>query len=168
LVQEIPNSWFPLYWFPPSEFTSPISCSTKQAGNSGLFLFGITPILPTHKLIHQGLTKDWRQLPLLFLVRQAANRSFHSAWGAFYLFTIGVFGVKATENIEQFKAFSQNMMHGSMDITDRLYGNLAREDVKNAISSFGGNDLIDVDDEETLKEFREFQEFKRWRKQLNK
>ena len=34
LTQEIPNSWFPHYWFPPNEFTSSVSCSTKQAGIS--------------------------------------------------------------------------------------------------------------------------------------
>ncbi len=76
----------------------------------------------------------------------------------------GVFGVKVAENLERYKAFSQNMMHGSMDITDRLYGNLAREDVKNAISSLGGDDPLDIGDGETLKEFREFQAFKRWQK----
>jgi hypothetical protein len=36
---------------------------------------------------------------------------------------------------EEFKAYSQNMMHESMEITDRLYGRLNNHDVKRIIQN---------------------------------
>ena len=74
----------------------------------------------------------------------------------------GVYGVKSVTSIEEFKAFSQNMMHESMEITDRLYGRLARNDVRKVISSLGGNQKAEPVDEELFEQFLEFQA---WRNQ---
>lgn len=72
----------------------------------------------------------------------------------------GVFGVKAARTIEEFKAFSQNMMHESMGITDRLYGRLAGDDVRNAISGLRQDEA----DEKTTEElFIQFSQFLKWR-----
>ena len=46
----------------------------------------------------------------------------------------GVYAVKQAEDIEEFKAYSQNMMHRSMEITDRLYGRLGGDDVKAVVT----------------------------------
>ncbi len=75
----------------------------------------------------------------------------------------GVFGVKAAKTIEEFKAFSQNMMHESMEITDRLYGKLASNDIKEVISKFRENKL--GSDEDRL--LAQFSEFLKWRKSKN-
>ena len=47
----------------------------------------------------------------------------------------GVYAVKKATDIEEFKAYSQNMMHESMEITDRLYGRLNGDDVKAVITN---------------------------------
>ena len=72
----------------------------------------------------------------------------------------GVFGVKTAKTIEEFKAFSQNMMHESMEITDRLYGKLATNDIKYVISRFGESDLENNEDR-LLAQFSEFLKWKR-------
>lgn len=46
----------------------------------------------------------------------------------------GVYVVKQAEDIEEFKAYSQNMMHGTMEITDRLYGRLDGDDIKAVVT----------------------------------
>jgi integrase len=61
----------------------------------------------------------------------------------------GVYGIKKVKTTEEFKAFSQNMSHKSMEITDSLYGELASNDVRNVILGMsekdekGGNDEMD-------------------------
>ena len=62
----------------------------------------------------------------------------------------GVFAVKQAENIEEFKAYSQNMMHESMEITDRLYGRLSGEDVKAVVK--GVNKSVSKDREAIFEE----------------
>jgi integrase len=71
----------------------------------------------------------------------------------------GVFGVKAAKTIEEFKAFSQNMMHESMGITDRLYGRLASNDVSKTIMRFRETSDASQESEEL---FRQFSEFQKW------
>lgn len=68
----------------------------------------------------------------------------------------GVFGVKATKTIEEFKAFSQNMMHENMEITDRLYGRLGLDDVKRVVSGLKISNKEDESDEDILREFLKF------------
>lgn len=68
----------------------------------------------------------------------------------------GVFGVKAATSIEEFKAFSQNMMHESMEITDRLYGRLAGDDVREVILGFPREGRREHYMEDILKEFKAF------------
>lgn len=70
----------------------------------------------------------------------------------------GVFGVKAAKTVEDFKAFSQNMMHESMEITDRLYGRLASDEVKNTIQNLG----IDNPNQDDQELFRQFLAYKKW------
>lgn len=66
----------------------------------------------------------------------------------------GVYVVKQAEDIEEFKAYSQNMMHGSMEITDRLYGQLSGDDVKAVVT---GKKEKTENDKHLL-----FQEFMNW------
>ena len=44
---------------------------------------------------------------------------------------------KKADSYEHSKAFSQNMMHESMEIAEHLYGNLAGEIVRRIISHLG-------------------------------
>ena len=57
-----------------------------------------------------------------------------------------IYGMKHARNIEQLKAISQNLMHGSLAVTDGIYGNLAEDDVRSAIASLGPlvNDQKDI------------------------
>jgi len=71
----------------------------------------------------------------------------------------GVYGVKVSQKTEEYKVFSQNMGHESMDITDRLYGKLAGDDVKKIIMTFSENTLPEPGDKEL---FRQFSAFKKW------
>ncbi len=71
----------------------------------------------------------------------------------------GVYGIKNVNSIEEFKAFSQNMMHGSMEITDRMYGRLANDNVKSIISNMKSGKTNQK--KEDL--FQEFSEFIEWR-----
>ena len=71
----------------------------------------------------------------------------------------GVFGVKAAKTIEDFKAFSQNMMHESMEITDRLYGRLAGDNVKMKISTMSIQSDQNGTDEELFNQFMAFQKW---------
>jgi integrase/recombinase XerD len=70
----------------------------------------------------------------------------------------GVYGVKNAKTTEKFKAFSQNMMHESMEITDRLYAGLASDDVREIISSMGG----EVESKKDEELFKHFIAFKKW------
>ena len=63
-----------------------------------------------------------------------------------------MFGVKAAKTIEEFKAFSQNMMHESMEITDRLYGQLGSEDIKRTISNLSISNDNAGSEEDLVKE----------------
>ena len=76
----------------------------------------------------------------------------------------GVYGVKVARTIEEFKAFSQNMRHESMEITDRLYGRLANDDIRKTISQFREKDSEGNEDEKLFNQFREFQEWKKSQK----
>lgn len=60
-----------------------------------------------------------------------------------------VYGVRNAQNMAELKAVSQNLMHSSLAITDGLYGNLAGDDVKSAISSLGRKADVDDPDDET-------------------
>lgn len=71
----------------------------------------------------------------------------------------GVFGVKQAKTVEEFKAFSQNMMHESMEITDRLYGRLARDDVHAAINRIGAREGRDSDEDRLYKDFLAFRKW---------
>jgi len=42
--------------------------------------------------------------------------------------------------MEEYKALSQNMMHESVATTDKTYGVLIRDDVKNIIATFKPDD----------------------------
>lgn len=77
----------------------------------------------------------------------------------------GVYGIKAAKIMEEFKAFSQNMMHESMEITNRLYGRLANDDVRKTIGELSADSEKNQNKEE---EFAQFREFKRWQKGRNK
>lgn len=70
----------------------------------------------------------------------------------------GVFGVKHAKTIEEFKAFSQNMMHESMNITDSLYSRLATDDIKEAI--FGMEETKGKIENNEM--YNKFTEFMRW------
>ena len=70
----------------------------------------------------------------------------------------GVYGVKHAKTLEEFKAFSQNMMHESMNITDSLYGRLAEDDIKNAISGMEEINTNSADGEI----YEKFLEFMAW------
>lgn len=50
------------------------------------------------------------------------------------------------------------MMHESMEITDRLYGRLTNDEVKETISGFG----IQSDSKSEKELFEEFLAFKKW------
>lgn len=71
----------------------------------------------------------------------------------------GVYGVKSVKTIEEFKAFSQNMMHESMEITDRLYGRLAGDDVRETIFSLGEDAPPKKLDEDIFMKFLAFQKW---------
>lgn len=45
-----------------------------------------------------------------------------------------VYGIKNAHNLAELKAISQNVMHESVDITDRIYGGLSGADVQQVIS----------------------------------
>jgi integrase len=49
----------------------------------------------------------------------------------------GVYGVKRARNMGELKAFSQNMMHAHVGITDGIYGKLAEDELSTILSSFG-------------------------------
>ena len=49
----------------------------------------------------------------------------------------GVYGVKNAKNMGQLKAFSQNMMHANVGITDGIYGRLAEDELGEIIANFG-------------------------------
>ncbi|MBN2045304.1 MAG: hypothetical protein JW757_09815 [Anaerolineales bacterium] len=66
----------------------------------------------------------------------------------------GVYAVKQAKNIEEFKAYSQNMMHENMQITDSLYGRLSRDDIKAVITA---EKNVKSDNREAL-----FNEFIEW------
>jgi hypothetical protein len=70
-----------------------------------------------------------------------------------------VYGVKHAKTTEKVKAFSQNMMHETMEITDRLYGLLAGDDVKNTITHLREKSEISSEHEEL---FRDFLSFIKW------
>jgi integrase len=48
----------------------------------------------------------------------------------------GVYGVRHAKTVEEFKSLSQNMMHGSIQITDEVYGALPEENIKRVIETF--------------------------------
>lgn len=48
-----------------------------------------------------------------------------------------VWGLKRARTIEELKAISQNVMHSSITITDGIYGNLVKDDVRSVISRLG-------------------------------
>ncbi len=52
----------------------------------------------------------------------------------------GVYGLKHAKTMEEYKALSQNMMHESVATTDKTYGVLIRDDVKNIIATFKPDD----------------------------
>lgn len=72
----------------------------------------------------------------------------------------GVYGMKTVKTIEELKAFSQNMMHENMEITDRLYGKLSGKDVGSVIVNLKekGSAMQTTDDPL----FREFLAFREW------
>ena len=51
------------------------------------------------------------------------------------------------------------MVHEKMEITDRLYGRLAGEDVKETINNLGETGKLSPEDEEI---FKQFLAFKKW------
>jgi integrase len=48
-----------------------------------------------------------------------------------------VYGIKHSQNMAQFKAVSQNLMHSSLTVTDSIYANLKEDDLRSAIASLG-------------------------------
>lgn len=70
----------------------------------------------------------------------------------------GVYGVKNAKTVEELKAISQNMGHDSFEVTDRLYGELANDDVKDIITGFAKNQVDEADE----KSYQEFLAFKKW------
>jgi integrase len=50
-----------------------------------------------------------------------------------------MFGIKNSQNIQDLKAISQNLMHSSISITDSIYGNLTGEDFTKTISNLGNS-----------------------------
>ncbi|KAA3642793.1 MAG: hypothetical protein DWQ07_19910 [Chloroflexi bacterium] len=76
-----------------------------------------------------------------------------------------IYGIKHVKTIKEFKAFSQNMMHESMEITDRLYGQLAHDDVRKAIMELtNNNEGISTEDQ---KLYSEFVAFRNWMEKSN-
>jgi len=67
----------------------------------------------------------------------------------------GVYITKKSENIGEFKSFSLNMMHSSMQTTDSLYGQLANDEVGATISNLGNSTLLE-DEEKLYSEFLKF------------
>ncbi len=57
----------------------------------------------------------------------------------------GVYAVQHAKTMAQFKAYSQNMMHESMDITDRLYSRLNSDEVKKVVLGVGKSEEITHD-----------------------
>jgi integrase len=49
----------------------------------------------------------------------------------------GVYGIKHAKDIGQLKAFSQNMMHANVGITDGIYGRLAEDEISEILAGFG-------------------------------
>jgi integrase len=54
-----------------------------------------------------------------------------------------VWGLKRARTIEELKAISQNVMHSSITITDGIYGNLVKDDVRSVISQLGKQNKSD-------------------------
>ena len=54
-----------------------------------------------------------------------------------------VWGLKRARTIEELKAISQNVMHSSITITDGIYGNLVKDDVRTVISQLGKQNKSD-------------------------
>lgn len=48
-----------------------------------------------------------------------------------------VYGIKNARSLEELKAISQNVMHSSVVITDKIYGNLVGNDVAEIIARLG-------------------------------
>jgi integrase len=54
-----------------------------------------------------------------------------------------VWALKHANTIADLKAISQNVMHSSITITDGIYGNLVRDDVRTVISKLGTQTKIE-------------------------
>lgn len=74
----------------------------------------------------------------------------------------GVYGVKHAQTVEELKAISQNMGHESLSITDRLYSQLAGNEVKRVVVGLSRKQEK-ISNEELYKEFLEF---KKWRENV--
>lgn len=64
-----------------------------------------------------------------------------------------VYGVKLARNLEELKAISQNVMHANVEITDRVYSQLAGDDVRRVISTLFPkftSEAIDMDAQKGL------------------
>lgn len=52
-------------------------------------------------------------------------------------------------------------MHENMEITDRLYGRLANDDIRKTIGQFRENESTENEDGKPFNQFIEFQEWKK-------
>ncbi|MDH5506236.1 MAG: site-specific integrase [Anaerolineae bacterium] len=73
----------------------------------------------------------------------------------------GIYGVKRVSTLEEYKAFSQNMGHDTLEVTDRIYGRLGGEDVRGIISRLERKSSEPESDKEKL--FEEFTEYLEWK-----
>jgi hypothetical protein len=57
-----------------------------------------------------------------------------------------VYSLKYTKDISQLKAFSQNLMHANISITDGIYRGLSNSDINEQINSLTENQFTDDKD----------------------
>ena len=66
------------------------------------------------------------------------------------------YGLANSKTMADFKAVSLNAMHSSIKITDEFYSNINDQEVKNRISTLGGNGKVTSNEQGELEQFREF------------
>ena len=67
-----------------------------------------------------------------------------------------VYALKMAQDMGDFKAISQNMMHANLSITDGIYGMFSEDEVKNRITGLNNtSSKRDLSDEE-IEKIREF------------
>ena len=60
------------------------------------------------------------------------------------------YSLKQSDNIEELKAVSLNLMHSNLQVTDGIYVILAKEDVRDIITSLGEKSISEGQDDKII------------------